>query len=256
MAPHFLSSGALLADTTSTEYTSIDLADGRQDIDGVYGRSYGYATPSTSEFHRRSVEDGQDVVVYDSANRSLPHLHHMQRDEESTRDEHPSTRKKSATDGPPTLNIPVYHEILFIGVVVMAQFMSLAGLGQAIAPLSYILEDLSATYPGSQAWIVAAYSLTVGTFILMSGRMGDILGYKRIFNLGYGFLGVWAVIVGFSAYTGHLVMFVVCRGFQGVGAGILTPNALAVLGRAYPNGSLKKNLSFALFGAMVRNIRT
>jgi MFS family permease len=147
------------------------------------------------------------------------------------------------------LNISTLHEVLFVGVVVVAQLMALAGLGQAIAPMKIIAAGLNVDNPGEEAWFAASYSLTVGTFILISGRMGDILGHKRMLIFGYFFLGVWSGFAGFSAYVGDHVFFDICRGFQGVGAALIVPNALALLGRAYPPG-IKKNIVFSLFGAM------
>lgn len=147
------------------------------------------------------------------------------------------------------LNITKIHEAMFIGVCVMAQFMCLAGLGQAIAPVHIIADGLGVHNPGEESWFAAAYSLTTGTFILISGRMGDIMGHKRIFVFGYLFLGIWSGFAGFSAYVGRQVFFDFCRAMQGLGGALLAPNALALLGRAYPPG-IKKNLVFALFGAM------
>ncbi|KAI4821480.1 MFS general substrate transporter, partial [Aureobasidium sp. EXF-8845] len=149
----------------------------------------------------------------------------------------------------PELKIGGFHEALFIGVVVLAQFMCLAGLGQAIAPVKIIASGLHVDNPGQEAWFSAAYSLTTGTFILIAGRLGDILGHKRVFVFGYLFLGIWSGFAGFSAYVGKQIFFDVCRGMQGIGSALLAPNALALLGRAYPPG-IKKNLTFALFGAM------
>jgi MFS family permease len=147
------------------------------------------------------------------------------------------------------LNVSTLHEILFVGVVVVAQLMALAGLGQAIAPMKIIAAGLDVESPGEEAWFAASFSLTVGTFILISGRMGDILGHKRMLIFGYFFLGVWSGFAGFSAYVEDHIFFDICRGFQGVGAALIVPNALALLGRAYPPG-IKKNIVFSLFGAM------
>lgn len=152
--------------------------------------------------------------------------------------------------GPPqAIRLALSHEIMFIGVVVMANFMALAGLGQAIAPQQIIAEGLGVTNPGEEAWFAAGYSLTVGTFILISGRLGDILGHKRMFVFGFFFLGMWSCFAGFSAYVGRQIFFDVCRAFQGIGSALIAPNALALLGRAYPPG-IKKNIVFSLFGAM------
>ena len=147
------------------------------------------------------------------------------------------------------LDISIVHETLFVGVAVMAQFMVLAGLGQAIAPGYIIADELGVQDPGKQAWFTAAYSLTVGTFILIAGRVGDILGHKRLLVFAYFWLGVWSGFGGFSSYLGRQIFFDCCRAMQGIGAAILAPNALALLGRAYPP-SMKKNLIFSLFGAM------
>lgn len=163
----------------------------------------------------------------------------------------PGSRDEATTELIPKqpLQIPPLHEALFIAVAVLAQFMALAGLGQGIAPQGIISEDLGVYNPGEQAWFTAAFSLTVGTFILVAGRIGDILGHKRVFVFGYFFLGAWSGFAGFSSYVGKQIFFDVCRAMQGIGAALLAPNALALLGRAYPAG-MKKNLVFALFGAM------
>jgi MFS family permease len=160
--------------------------------------------------------------------------------------------RSPTTPHPPasySLNISTQHEVFFVGAVIMAQFMGLAGLAQGIAPMNIIAESLQVTNPGEKAWFAAAFSLTVGTFILISGRIGDILGHKRVFVFGYFFLGSWSAFAGFSAYVGDQIFFDVCRAFQGIGAALLAPNALALLGRAYPPG-IKKNIMFSLFGAM------
>ncbi|THY26622.1 MFS general substrate transporter [Aureobasidium pullulans] len=163
--------------------------------------------------------------------------------------EHMPPPQGPPTNDHPELKIGGFHEFCFIAAVVLAQFFCLAGLGQAIAPVKIISAGLGVNNPGQEAWFSAAYSLTTGTFILIAGRLGDILGHKRVFVFGYLFLGIWSGFAGFSAYVGRQIFFDVCRGMQGIGSALLAPNALALLGRAYPPG-IKKNLTFALFGAM------
>lgn len=214
---------------------------------------------------RESVPEIPDIPAIYGNGRSTSFL----MDPHTMRSSHPASMKddfessgyyaNSTSDPPSTpatrvhagqnLNISTLHEVLFIGVVIMAQFLALAGLGQSIAPMQIIADGLHVTNPGEQAWFAAAYSLTVGTFILISGRMGDILGHKRVFVFGYFFLGTWSAFAGFSAYVGRQIFFDICRAFQGIGAALLAPNALALLGRAYPPG-IKKNIVFSLFGAM------
>lgn len=147
------------------------------------------------------------------------------------------------------IKIPVVREILFILTVAVSHLMTQAALGQALAPIDIIAESFGKISPGEKSWFIAAYSLTVGTFILISGRVGDIMGHKRVFAFGYGWLGVWSCFAGFSIYPGRQIFFDVCRAMQGIGPALLMPNGLALFARAYPPG-IKKNLVFSLFGAM------
>lgn len=93
----------------------------------------------------------------------------------------------------------------------------------------------------------AAYSLTVGTFILPAGRLGDLYGHKRMVVIGYAWFALWSLLAGFSVYSTH-VFFDICRAFQGMGPALLLPNAIAILGRAYEPGR-RKSMAFSLFGA-------
>lgn len=98
------------------------------------------------------------------------------------------------------------------------------------------------------AWMTAGYSLSVGTFILISGRMGDILGYKKMFIAGFIWFSLWSLIAGFSVYS-NSVLFIFARVLQGIGPAFTVTNGLALLGATYPPGK-KKNLIFSIFGAM------
>lgn len=63
------------------------------------------------------------------------------------------------------------HEIAFIVIVCLAQFLALAGLSQTVAPLPIIGNNFGITDPGTLSWYTAAFSLTVGTFILPAGML-------------------------------------------------------------------------------------
>ncbi|KAJ5950922.1 Major facilitator superfamily domain general substrate transporter [Penicillium vulpinum] len=139
------------------------------------------------------------------------------------------------------------HEVIFIGVVCGAQFMTQAGLAIAIVPLHIIGHSFHVTNPGQLSWYAAAYSLTVGTFILVAGRLGDLYGHKLMFIGGFLWFGLWSLLGGFSVWSNQ-IFFDICRAFQGIGPAFLLPNALAILGRTYPAGP-RKNMVFSIFGA-------
>lgn len=204
--------------------------------------------------HLVFVSEKVDHHDHDNSNNSNSNRNSNSNNDNNTNEYSGSSRALSSDPSsvpsaclPP--NISIYHEITFVLVIILAQFMSFAGLGQAIAPMQYIAQDLQVSHPSSPAWFATAYALTFGTFLLICGRMGDILGHKRIFVFGYSFLASWSAFAGFSAYIHSPAFFNICRAFQGVGAALLVPNALALLERAYPPG-WKKNVVIALYSVI------
>jgi MFS family permease len=150
---------------------------------------------------------------------------------------------------PPAIKMSTMREILFVFVVAIAHFMTQGALGQALVPIDIISGTFHITSPGQAAWFIAGYSLTVGTFVLISGRLGDIIGHKQMFCFGYAWFGVWSAFAGFAAYPERQVWFDFCRAMQGIGPSIIMTNGLALFGRAYPPG-IKKNIVFSIFGSV------
>jgi MFS family permease len=77
-------------------------------------------------------------------------------------------------------------------------------------------------------------------------------GHKRIFIFGYTWFGLWSLIAGFSGFSDSDIFFDICRAMQGIGPAFMMPNALAILGRVYANGT-RKDMVFAIFGATAPN---
>jgi MFS family permease len=149
----------------------------------------------------------------------------------------------------PPIKMSVGREVLFVGIVAIAHFMTQCALGQALVPLDIIGHTFKVNNMGQSSWFVAGYSLTVGTFILISGRMGDIMGHKRVFCFGWAWFGMWSAFAGFAAFPQNMIFFDICRALQGIGPAIIMPTGLALFGLAYPPG-LKKNIVFSIFGAV------
>ncbi|KIX06524.1 uncharacterized protein Z518_04500 [Rhinocladiella mackenziei CBS 650.93] len=143
--------------------------------------------------------------------------------------------------------LPLAREILFVGIVCLAQFTTQVGLGQTLLILPVIGRSFNLTEPSELVWLIAGYSLTVGTGILISGRFGDLFGYKRMLIIGYCWFSLWSMVAGLSVYSDH-VLFVFARVFQGIGPAITMPNGVALLGASYNPGP-RKDMAFALFGA-------
>jgi len=139
------------------------------------------------------------------------------------------------------------REGILVFTLMFAQIITQAAVAQGLMPLNNIGETFGVSEITTLSWSIAAYSLTVGTFILCAGRLGDLYGHKKMYIFGFAWLVLWSLLSGFSHYT-DFIFFAICRGFQGIGPAFLLPNALAIIGRSYPPG-VKQTMLFSLFGA-------
>ena len=142
------------------------------------------------------------------------------------------------------------HELALLSIICTGQILCQAGLSQSLAILHIINRDFHAT-TAELTWTISAYSLTFGTFILLAGRLGDIYGHKRLYIIGLLCYGLWALLAGFSVYSGQ-ILFDICRAFQGLGSAIIMPTGTALLGRTYPPGR-RKEMAISIFGACAPN---
>ena len=152
----------------------------------------------------------------------------------------------SFTD-PQAPRLSLFREIIFVASISSSQLLTQACLAQSITPLYIIGPSLGVFNPAYLSWMPAAYSLTVGTFILPSGRIGDVFGHRRVFIIGYVWLALSSLLTGFSIYSGS-ILFDILRGLQGIGPALLLPNGIAILGRTYPPGR-RKDMVFSIFAS-------
>ncbi|KAE8209462.1 hypothetical protein CF327_g6555 [Tilletia walkeri] len=146
------------------------------------------------------------------------------------------------------------REIGTVIIVSLCMLFTQSGVGQGIATLDYVsrtfgIEDS----PGKQSWLSASYSLLVGTLVLPMGSLGDLYSHKKLVVIGFGWFALWSLITGLSTYAGSHIFFDVCRGMQGVGPAMILPNGVAILGRMYRAGSLRKYIGFCAFAATAPN---
>lgn len=125
-------------------------------------------------------------------------------------------------------------------------FTNQVGLGNTLCTVGVIGESFGISNQGQLSWLIAGYSLTIGTFILVGGRLGDEFGNKKVFLIGMAWYALWSLVAGLSVYSSH-VLFVFSRVFQGMGPALTLPNGLAILGQSYSPGP-RVNMAFAWFG--------
>ncbi|NEB06286.1 MFS transporter [Streptomyces sp. SID13726] len=89
---------------------------------------------------------------------------------------------------------------------------------------------------GGLQWVVDGYALALASLMLTSGAAGDRYGHRRVVLIGLGVFGAGSLACGLAQSAGVLVA---ARVVQGVGAALLLPGTLAVIGRAFPDGAAR-----------------
>lgn len=91
------------------------------------------------------------------------------------------------------------------------------------------------------SWVSSAYTLTFGGFLLLSGRLSDLLGRKRIFLIGLFIFGISSLVIGLSQ-TAEMV--IAMRAVQGIGSSIIAPTTLALIMDAYQNNMRQRAIAY------------
>jgi EmrB/QacA subfamily drug resistance transporter len=104
--------------------------------------------------------------------------------------------------------------------------------------LEFSQDDLS--------WVVNAYTLAFGGFLLLGGRMADLLGRRRIFIAGLLLFGAASLAGGLSESSTQLI---VARTIQGLGAALISPAALSIITTTFAEGA-ERNKALGVWGAV------
>jgi MFS family permease len=95
-------------------------------------------------------------------------------------------------------------------------------------------------------WVVNAYVLTFGGFLLLGGRTADLVGRRKVFMTGLLLVAVASLAAGFSATEGQLIA---ARAAQGLGAAIISPAALSIVTTTFSDGA-ERNKALGVWGAV------
>jgi EmrB/QacA subfamily drug resistance transporter len=95
-------------------------------------------------------------------------------------------------------------------------------------------------------WVVNAYVLTFGGFLLLGGRTADLVGRRKVFMAGLMLVAVASLAAGFSATEGQLIA---ARAAQGLGAAIISPAALSIVTTTFSDGA-ERNKALGVWGAV------
>jgi len=132
-----------------------------------------------------------------------------------------------------------------LALVCVAFFMTVLDVSIVNVALPSIGRSLHFSETGLQ-WVITAYAITFGGFLLLGGRAGDILGRKRMFLVGVTLFSIASLVCGLAGSTGVLVA---ARTVQGLGAAIVSPATLSIITTTFEEGA-ERNKALGIWGAM------
>jgi EmrB/QacA subfamily drug resistance transporter len=133
-----------------------------------------------------------------------------------------------------------------LALVCVAFFMVVLDVSIVTVALPSAAEDLQLSQ-GTLQWIVTAYSLAFGGFLLLGGRAADVFGRRRVFILGMILFTFGSLMCGFAQSGGWLIAF---RALQGFGGAIISPATLSIINSAFRHGGAERNKAFGIWGGV------
>ena len=122
---------------------------------------------------------------------------------------------------------------LVLTVVGAAFFMTILDVAIVNVAIPSIQADLHIAESTVQ-WVVTAYAITFGGFLLLGGRMADLLGRRAIFVVGLVIFTIASLTCGLAT---NASMLIASRAVQGIGAAIISPAALSIVTTTFDEGS-------------------
>jgi len=134
---------------------------------------------------------------------------------------------------------------LALALLSVVQFMVVLDIAIVNVALPSIQVDLGFSQQNLQ-WVISAYALVFGGFLLLGGRAADLLGRRRIFLVG---LVVFTLASLFAGLAWSETSLIAARAVQGLGAAVITPAALSILSTTFVEGR-ERNIALGVWGAV------
>ena len=132
-----------------------------------------------------------------------------------------------------------------LALLSVAYLMVVLDLSIVNVALPSIQTDLGFS-PEDLQWIVSGYALTFGGFLLLGGRMGDLLGRRLVFMIGLAAFAAFSLLAGFATSP---EMLIVARLLQGAAGAILSPSVFSIVSVMFSEGS-ERNKALGILGAI------
>lgn len=138
------------------------------------------------------------------------------------------------------------HKGLILFLVALAQFMVVLDIAIVNVAIPSIYEALKFRSPDDLQWVVTAYTLAFGGFLLLGGRAADLFGQRRVFILGVSLFTLSSLFCGLANSDSQIIA---ARAAQGLSAAIMSPAALAILIRNFKEGK-ERNKALGVWSAV------
>ena len=138
-----------------------------------------------------------------------------------------------------------HRKWLALALLSAVQFMVVLDIAIVNVALPSIKIDLGFSQENLQ-WVISAYALFFGGFLLLGGRAADVLGRRRIFLVGIVLFTLSSLFAGLAWSEASLIG---ARAFQGLGAAIISPAALSILSTTFAEGR-ERNIALGVWGAV------
>jgi EmrB/QacA subfamily drug resistance transporter len=133
---------------------------------------------------------------------------------------------------------------IVLALIALAQFMVVVDFTIVQVVLPSIGREFGVSVNGLQ-WIITAYGLTFAGFLMLSGRVGDIYGHKKLFVIGVLLFSLASLIGGLAHSE---IVLILARVVQGLGAAMASATGLSILAAAFPEGK-ERNRAISVFVA-------
>src|SRR6266850_2521059 len=134
---------------------------------------------------------------------------------------------------------------LALALLSAVQFMVVLDIAIVNVALPSIKIDLGFSQQNLQ-WVISAYALVFGGFLLLGGRAADLLGRRRLFLVGVVVFTLASLLAGLAWSEASLIG---ARAFQGLGAAVISPAALSMLSTTFTEGR-ERNIALGVWGAV------
>jgi EmrB/QacA subfamily drug resistance transporter len=137
------------------------------------------------------------------------------------------------------------HRWRILAVVATAFFMTILDVSIVNVALPSIARALDFSQANLQ-WVITAYAISFGGFLLLGGRAADLLGRRRVFIVGVALFTIASLVCGLSQSEG---MLIAARAVQGLGGAIISPAALSIVMTSFEEGA-ERNKALGVWGAL------